>query len=159
MAIQLKEIDFEIKSINRVRLIVSDILQEIIVPEFKKYKIPFPKNDKEQMASSIFTLLKKELVDDDLSDYPTFFMNMVESIADDVVEYCIEEYLYKHKKMIPAKNSKERTHSGVSSSEQTIIFGARFYDEFEDPIIDIIRRRWELFYNKQMAKNKNKLAK
>ncbi len=117
--------------------IVSNIMEMVVVPEFKKNKIPFSVNDKKKMNLSIFALLKKELIfNNEMSTYSDFLRD----VSDDVIEYCIEEYLAKHKKMIPSKYSKERLDSGVKHSVQDFIFGATFYDEFEDPIKEIIEK-------------------
>lgn len=117
--------------------ITSNIMEMVVVPEFKKNKIPFPANDQKKLKLSIFALLKKELIFNNEMDT---YSNFLRDVSDDVIEYCIEEYLEKHRKMIPAKYSKERLDSGVKHSEQDIIFGASFYDEFEDPIKEIIEK-------------------
>ena len=137
-----KKVDSDMKDSDAVKFMVQDILQEIVIPEFSDYKIPFSKKEQEKMASSLFGLLKKRFIlNNKIRTYSVFYHD----VADEIIENYIEEYLYKHKRMIPAKNSKERLYSGVRPSEQEIIFGTAFYDDFEDPIINILKKRWEAY--------------
>lgn len=137
-----KKVDSTIKNVEAVKLMTDSILQEVVIPEFSEYKIPFSKKEKEEMTSSIFDLLKKKFI---LSNEISLYSNFLTDVADDIIENYIEKHLDMHKKMIPAKNSKERLYSGIALSEQGTIFGTKFYDDFEEPIVNIIKKRWKAY--------------
>lgn len=109
-----KEINnFENQSIKNI---INSIFQLVLFPKFKKYKIVFSKTNQKRMKASMSILLKKQLIlNNEMYSYPNF----LKEVSDDVIEYCIKEYLEKNRQAISSKI---------------------LYNEFEEPITDIIEK-------------------
>lgn len=99
-----------------IKNIINNIFQLVLFPEFKKYKIVFSSTNQKRMKASLSTLLKKHLIlNNEMDSYPDF----LKEVSDDVIEYCIKEYLEKNKQPISSKV---------------------LYNEFEESITDILEK-------------------
>ena len=112
-----------INSLERqsIKNIIDNIFQLVLFPEFKKYKILFSQNSQKRMKASMSILLKKQLIlNNEMDSYPNF----LKEVSDDVIEYCIKEYLEKNKQTISSKV---------------------LYNEFEESITDILEKNMIAF--------------
>lgn len=99
-----------------IKNIINNIFQLVLFPKFKKYKIAFSKTNQKRMKASMSILLKKQFIlNNEMDSYPNF----LKEVSDDVIEYCIKEYLEKNRQAISSKI---------------------LYNEFEEPITDIIEK-------------------